>query len=196
MKSISLIIISAVLITGFQNCEYGLETQSTGSLGNSNSSLFNGPSAKSECQFIGADALSLRLQALFDIPEGDVPVLDKSGRSTNKYRIHSSLADLGVEDTSKGLINNLSCGMTKFKVSTEVFVDACSIGLQRKSTRDRLFPDGPSDYNAIYLSFIGRSPTSFEVQTLDDLQDQLPENSRAIGVCAAVASSLESLTQI
>jgi len=161
-----------------------------------NGSSFTGSSAKSECQFIGAEAISLRLQALFDIPEGDVPLLDKSRTPTSQYRIHSSLADLGVEDASKGLINNLSCGMTKFKVSTEVFVDACSIGLQKKSTRDRLFPDGPSDYNSIYLSFIGRSPTSFEIQTLDDLSEQLPEESRAIGICAAVASSLESLTQI
>jgi hypothetical protein len=86
--------------------------------------------------------------------------------------------------------------MTKYKVSMEVFIDACSVGMASEKGQSTLFPNGVENYDLIYLALVGRVPTDYERDVLTELTSKLPMEKRAMGVCAAVAGSLESLIQI
>jgi hypothetical protein len=92
---------------------------------------------------------------------------------------------------------DLACSPTKFKPLLEIFLNGCYLGLQNTAVQQNLFPNGVSDYDAIYLTFIGRLPTSSEESILDDLVASLDSADKQMaGVCSAVASSLESVTNM
>lgn len=186
----------AIAITAllFQNCS-DVAFDSKQHMSRGPASLLD-VSTKIDCQFIGATSLRYRLKDLLGINSGDISILADNGTPTSQMRIEKSKADLGEADPSQGLLQNLSCGMSKYKISAEIFIDACAVGMDSPKSLNHLFPNGLGDYDLIYLAFVGRAPTSYERNILLELASKLPVEKRATGVCAAIAGSLESLIQI
>lgn len=181
-------------LVSFQNCGGNLKAHPQISEEMVHGELIQ--SAKFECQYIGADTLMDRLSSFLSIEEKDVPILDDKGNPTSKLRIQSSLTSLGVADPKTGKYTDYSCEMIKFKISTEVMIDACTKALANESVKNRLFPNGDDDYSQLYLDFVGRLPTVIEEQILNDLASSVSEEIRGAAICSATAMSFESLTRI
>jgi hypothetical protein len=179
----------------FQNCG-GIAFEAQDSASRGIASLDLGSSTKLDCQFIGTQSMHQRLATLLGINSGDISILADDGTQTSEMRIEKSKTDLGDADPAQGLLQNLSCGMTKYKISAEVFIDACTVGMNSPSQKQLLFPQGETNFDLLYMALIGRSPTDYERGVLMELSATLPPEKRAMGVCAAVASSLESLIKI
>lgn len=188
--------ISLVTFTtiGYQNCGGNLKAHPQISEKVIQGELIQ--SAKFECQYIGADTLMDRLSTFLGIEEKDVPILDDKGNPTSKFRIKSSLSSLGVADLKAGKYTDYSCEMIKFKISTEVMIDACAKALSDDSIKNQLFPNGEDDYSQLYLNFVGRLPTVIEEQILNDLASSVSEQHRGTAICSATAMSFEALTRI
>lgn len=178
----------------FQNCGGNFKSQPEFSHQSSQGDFIQ--SAKFECQYIGADTLKDRLSSFLHIEEEDVPVLRDNGSPSNQYRIASNLTSLGVADPKSGKFADYSCEMTKFKITTEVMIDACTQALNNDEVKESLFPNGETDYSQLFLDFVGRLPTQIETQILNDLAASLPAEKRAAALCSATAISFESLTRI
>lgn len=192
MKSVSIALGILFLVLHFQNCgRIGFQSQP-----DQTSASLSTQSSKLSCQFIGVDSIRFRLMNIFGLPQADVAILNDSGMPTSVMRVEKSKAELGEGDPSKSLSESLSCGMSKYKISAEIFIDACAWSMEKHNGEQRLFPNGLHRYEDIYLLLVGRHPTTYEVQQLEELAPLLPEAKRAVGLCAAVATSLESLIQI
>jgi hypothetical protein len=186
----------AVLATVLQGCApQGFEA------GNSEkSSMSDGDyrvsQSKVECQFVGPDVLRNRIINVLEIPVGDVPVLSALGQPTATMRLASSLEALGKGDVSRGKLDDFSCSTTKYKVSTEIMVDACVRAMPNPTVRAKLFPSGLSSFDSLYQALVGRLPTDFESQVLSELVGQVSGSRAEAAACGAVAVSLESLIKI
>lgn len=156
-------------------------------------SVENQSKAFMKCEFISPDALSGILKNQLGIESGDLQGT-MAGRQVN--RIQANRLTLGAGDSTKGIASDTSCTPTKFKVATEILIDACVMMLQNSTARSKLFPNGGRDPEAAYLALIGRVPTASERTTLLELADALPADRLESGMCAAVASSLEALIRI
>lgn len=189
-----------VLLCGLIGCsasEFRAAQSSTGSSSLSSEMDLSGQnSLKSDCQFIGVDAIASRLTMIFGISRGDVPILNDNGSASSMFRLASAASDLGAPNAATGKFLDLSCGMSKYKTSIEIFTDACSYAMDNPVIKLQLFPNGPMDSDHVYMSVIGRLPTSFEIAVLQELASVFPNGKKEAAVCAAVASSLESLLRI
>jgi hypothetical protein len=152
--------------------------------------------SKVECQFVGPDVLKSRIINLLEIPVGDVPVLNDLRQPTATMRLSSNLEALGKGDVSKGKLDDLSCSTTKYKVSTEIMVDACVQAMQNPAVKSKLFPSGLSSFDSLYQALVGRLPTAYESQVLSELVGQVSGSRAEAAACGAVAVSLESLIKI
>jgi hypothetical protein len=159
------------------------------------------------CSFSDPTTLSNILKQKFSISDGDVPIVDDKGvtkkdkscgsgqSAADCFYLKKYRSDLGESDLSKGLLGNSSCSPTKFRITTELFINACQLALKTADVKDRLFPLGVGNYDYLYLTFTGRHPEIVEVNVLKSLQDNFEdETKKAVAACAAVAGSLESLT--
>lgn len=185
-----------LLILAFQNCSSkGFVVHPNGTLSEGNPG-FQSLQSKTTCQFVGADVLKERLVRVLGIPSGDVPVLDEGGRATGATRIKEGWETLGKGDLRNGRPDDLECGTTKFKVSTEIMIDACVVALEEPAVKAKLFPAGFSDFGPLYMSLVGRVPTQFEAQVLEALSKRVGSAQAEAALCGAVASSFESLIRI
>lgn len=159
------------------------------------------------CSFFDPSTLSNIIKQKFEIGSGDVPMVDAKGitkkdascgdgnTAVDCFYIKKYRPDLGESDLSKGILGNSSCSPTKFRITTELFINACQLALKNSSVKDRLFPLGVDNYDYLYLTFIGRYPEIVETTVIKSLQDNFEdETKKAVAACAAVAGSLESLT--
>jgi len=156
----------------------------------------NSLASKIACQFIGPDILSDRLKFTFNIPIGDVPVLNTNGIPTTKMRIRESLVTLGKGDVNQGRPDDWNCGTTKFKASAEVMIDACAIALRDVQVKEKLFPPNLAGFDSLYHHLLGRLPTIFERDVLAELATKISADKAEAAVCGAVATSFESLIRI
>ncbi len=193
---------ASVAVGSFQNCSgkfLVLEREglsSTTSPASLNSETAISLSGKITCQFIGPDVLSDRLKSIFNITNGDVPVLDASGTATKKMRIDEALVTLGKGDVNDGRSDDWSCGTTKFKAAAEVMVDACALALADEQVREKLFPSGVPGFDSLYHHLLGRLPSAFESDVLAELMTKMSADRAEAALCGAVATSFESLIRI
>jgi len=150
--------------------------------------------ADASCRFIGVDIMQARLQNIFNIASGDVPVLDDYGNPTGQMRIASNLGTLG--QAQNGLPADYSCSTPKLKVAVAVMVDACHIAVNDRVAETWLFPNGGADYSALYQSLIGRPPTADEISIIQSATSSMAGLQAEEAACAIVASSLEALIAI
>lgn len=193
-RLLQITVLSCVVVL-FQQCD-NVNFQSAQDGQETSRSIASINSAKFDCEFIGVEAMRSRLLNVLGIPKEDVPVLNSNGQPTNQNRIAVAATDLGEPNAATGQFEDLSCGMTKFKTSIEVFADACAYALAQPAIQNELFPQGLNNFDPLYLNLIGRLPTSYEEQQLSALAQALPSNKREAGVCAATAASLEALVRI
>jgi hypothetical protein len=159
------------------------------------------------CSFSDPTTLSNIIKQKFSISGGDIPMVDDKGNTKKDiscgngqaaadcFYLKKYRSDLGESDLSKGLLGNSSCSPTKFRITTELFINACQLALKTPEVKARLFPLGVGNYDYLYLSFTGRHPEIVETTVLKSLQDNFEdETKKAVAACAAVAGSLESLT--
>ncbi|MBK7842837.1 MAG: hypothetical protein IPJ71_03945 [Bdellovibrionales bacterium] len=159
------------------------------------------------CSFSDPSTLSNVIKQKFDISSGDIPIVDSKGvtkkdiscgdgkTAVDCFYIKKYRPDLGESDLNKGLLGNSACSPTKFRITTELFINACQLALKTPAVKDRLFPLGVDNYDYLYLTFTGRHPELVEVSVLKSLQSNFEdETKKAVAACAAVAGSLESLT--
>lgn len=119
--------------------------------------------------------------------------------------LRSHQAELGAGNFAQGKPDNPRPEPGKFKFLTEVYADACYVGLAKTTTRANLFPtiSSNADWNSdsfkqIYLKVMGREPSESEKKELLALVNKLPGNSnppylkKAAGACTVVLSSLEA----
>lgn len=119
----------------------------------------------------------------------------KQGASTECYYLHKFRADLGEASPNEGRLANTECTPTKFRITTEMFINACEMAMSQSEVKAALFPNGVGDFEYLYLTFVGRRPEGNETQVLEELQSQFEsEDKKAVAACASVAASLESLT--
>ena len=159
------------------------------------------------CEFPDSDIISNILRNELNIPSGDVPVYEEDGsvvqsndcRTANGnndmtcYHLASKQKELGAADLANDVKADKSCSTTKYKVAAEVMIHACFAQMQDPVTKGQLFPEGESNFDEIYLRFVGRQPLQSENEILSELADSLQPENRAFGVCSVVASSIEAL---
>ena len=190
------------LIMVYQNCSqtgFSVLSSSGQSALDSISGTGTPPSqALEECQTVSPSIMQSRIKNLLGIPAGDVPVLDSNGVPVvpATFRMASEMSALGVGDPANGISNDFSCSTPKFKDQIEIMIDACSLGLKTPAVQTTLFPNGASDYTALYQAFIGRAPTSDESAVLQSLTSGMEASAAEPAACAAVAASLQSLISI
>jgi hypothetical protein len=188
------------LVMVYQNCsQTGFSALTSNGQSALNSISGTGTAqALEQCQTVSPSVMQSRIKNLLGLPAGDVPVLDVNGNPVvpAMYRMASEMSALGVGDPAIGLPNDFSCSTPKFKDQIEIMIDACSLGLQAPAVQTTLFPNGASDYTALYQAFIGRAPTSDESAILQTLTSGMAASAAEPAACAAVASSLQSLISI
>jgi hypothetical protein len=114
-------------------------------------------------------------------------------------------AELGAGNFALGKPDNLRPEPGKFKYLTEVYADACFVGLAKTNVYSGLFPtvaaSGSWDldsFKQIFLKIMGREPSEGEKRELLALVQKLPATStptylkKAAGACTVVLSSLEA----
>ena len=191
------------VILGFQNCgPGGFQASPVDKNGNFVAASSVTPPTQitskvlSECQIISPDILQSRIKNILGIASGDVPILADNGNTTGSMRIASALQTLGQGNPTDGTVDDYSCSTPKYKIMIQVFIDACSIAMTDATVAGRLFPNGPSDFNALYTSLVGRVPTADEIAILVELQGAVTAAQAKAAACGAVASSLASLIVI
>ena len=193
-------VVSAVgfLLIAFQNCggNFSADNQGTNSLDQMSQVGSNSNAAKFDCQYIGVQTLKARLSSALGIAKQDVPILNDNGSASNRGRIETNKASLGEADPSTGKYADYSCEMTKFKLSTEIMIDACKQALANADVKAQLFPEGSENFDQLYLTFLGRLPSISEIEVLSGLSAAMPEGNKEAAVCAATATSFEALTRI
>lgn len=189
LRRLSLAVGFLLLIVAYQNCYQmqGVDLGSDNGLGTD--------VTKVECQFVTVDTLSSIIVNQLGIVEGDVSILN-GGDYLNQYQ-----NSLGAADAEAGQFGDGQCTALKYKITTQLMVDACMEGFSRepeegaKSASERLFPNGVNDYDALYLTFLGRLPNHAETSILDELVANMSSDKAEAAVCAAVAGSFEALTR-
>lgn len=185
-----------VLMASFlQGCgQQAFQTKTAGSESSASTATFD--SSKIECKFVGPSILESRLKSALGISAGDISALDDNGNATNEMRIAKNREVLGAGNSATGKADDFTCATTKFKVSVEVMVDACAVGLADTKVKSDLFPSGLSNFDALYKAFVGRVPTSYESQVIKEAIAGVPSGKAEAAACAVVATSLESLIRI
>jgi hypothetical protein len=147
--------------------------------------------AKVNCQFVSVDTLKSIIKNQIGLPSGDVPIVGSSTMSLVEYG-----TKLGKGDLANGVADDASCGALKYKLAMQVMVDACTEALNQDNTfTARLFPNGTSDYEKLFQTFLGRSPSAEESAALDQLNGRVSGSVFPAAACGAVAASLESLSR-
>ena len=158
------------------------------------------------CSFADTNTLRNVIEQKLGIAKKDVPLVDakgniktaaecKQGSSTQCFYLHKFRADLGEASPNEGRLANTECTPTKFRITTEMFINACAMAMSQPAIKETLFPKGVEEFEYLYLSFVGRRPEGNESMVLSELQNQFDsKEKKAIAACASVAASLESLT--
>ncbi len=195
-RFVSITIFNSSLLVSFQNCggKFSADHQGTNSI--DQMSVTGSQSAKFDCQFVGVETLRARLSATLGIQSQDVPILNDNGTPSNRGRIETNKASLGEADPKIGKYADYSCEMTKFKLSTEIMVDACKQAMSNTDIKAKLFPKGSEDYDQLFLTFLGRLPSTGEIEVLSGLTDTVADDNKEAAACAATAMSFEALTRI
>lgn len=155
---------------------------------------------KLNCQYYEANNISESLKQILNISFGDVAVLDENGIQAQNcgpdgtgacYYLYENQVVLG--NKGLGIKQDTTCSASKFRLSTEVYINACVQSLSLEENRKKLFPQGLSNFDKIYQSFLGRYPSSLENQILKNLSDKLSgESNKMSGICAAIGASMEA----
>ena len=135
---------------------------------------------------------------------GDLRLVNAAGEPQAIGHIARSTASLGEADPVLGVAEDNACRTIKFKIATELFIDACQAGLS--ANRDRfmseLFPKGFDDkalnashIDPLFQKYIGRSADPAEVAELRALASVVSATVAPAAVCGAVLSSFESLVR-
>lgn len=146
---------------------------------------------KVDCQFVSVETLSSIIKNQIGLPAGDVTIKGDTKMSLVEYA-----AKLGKGNMASGVADENSCGALKYKLATQVMIDACTEGLNTDATFvKRLFPNGTDDYAKLYTTLLGRLPTAEENAELDRLRGSVSSQVFPAAACAAVAASVESLNR-
>jgi hypothetical protein len=192
MKLILATFVMSFLVFGFQNCgQAGFQASNKSadiaSMGNPVETTMV---AKRECEFIGTDVMGDRLKSVLGIASGDVPRLDPANGN--------AINGPGRLAAASGALSGYSCGVSKYKGSFEVMIDACTQAVSNVDVKNSLFPNGPENFDALYMKLVGREPTRGEAEMLLELvrSSKIPSAKREAAACAAVATTVESLIKI
>ena len=202
---VALIALFASIGTLFQNCSPmesagidGLELSSDRTLASTEGTQ----TALKECRFIGAQAMSSVLRDVLGIESGDVPMLNSEGaplRSQNckTFNHQNEGRDCQYLNEFSSELNTQSCDASVFRISAQVFTNACKESLDRPENRTRLFPRGIASVDTIYLNLTGREVRNDEAQILQELASEFEvESEKMAAVCAAIGSSLSSINSL
>ncbi len=155
---------------------------------------------KLNCQYYEPSNISNTLKQVLNIQFGDVAVLAENGSQAQDcgangqgacYYIYENLVVLGNKGV--GVKQDSTCTASKFRVSTEIYINSCVQSLSIESNRKKLFPDGLTNFDKIYQAFLGRLPSITESQILKSLSQKLAgETTKMSGICAAIGASMEA----
>lgn len=153
------------------------------------------------CQSLDVDMISNILRYQLGFVEGDVPMVDESGnhlKSSNckSYKAGGSGAqDCYYLNTFEKELQDTSCVSSKLKVVSEIFINACVISIEDPVIDQRLFPQGVSNYDDLYLYMTGRIPATDEIQILDELSASISDDKeKKQAICATVSSSFAAVS--
>lgn len=161
---------------------------STGSLSEEEAEL-----EKTECRFVSVNTMRSILINQLGIASGDVPI---GGGVTGNY-LTNYARSFGEGNAAQGIASETSCSSLKFKLATQLMVQACvqSYTADQNAFMSRFFPSGTSNYDALFLTFVGRYPKAEEADAIKGIFSAVPADKAPAAACASVASSLEVLTQ-
>ena len=178
LKSTILILASLALSGCFQVSKSQRSTAA-----NSNDS---GPGVtKTDYAMVSPETVISMLTTTLGLPASDASV----------QKVRANYFQLGGGDPSQGIPADSSFSALKGKLLLEVFIDGCSAGMQNATTKAKLFPKGTRDYDSLYLTVMGRTPSSEEKAELDFLHDSVSDTVAPAAICGAVLSSIEAVNR-
>jgi hypothetical protein len=173
------LILSSLILTG---CFQVSQTK----LGNDSESSSKEPTiSKTDYALISVPTIESILVNILQVPATDISV----------QKLRSNAVALGAGDQTQGLPVDSSFSPLKGKVLSEIFIDGCSLGLQNPAVKAKLFPKGNRDYDALYLTFLGRKPSDEEVEILNALNSSVSDQVAPAATCGAVLASIEPLNR-
>lgn len=212
MIKIIFIFQTLLLLVAYNNCSGNMQTEST--VLNSKEGTqptYQTQLALKECQFIDVVSMSNILKNQLGISYGDVPIYEDENdilqsddcrninpetNDPNCYYLTTYAATLGVADLTNNIKTNNKCTSTKYKLATEIFLNACLESVDKPEISQKLFPNGLDNFDSLYLTFVGRKPFSREVEVLDELVKTVEPNVAKASACAVVASSFEAVSKL
>lgn len=178
-KAFCTLTILSIIMTGcFQVSQTRLDKE--------NDSSSEGPGiAKTEYMLVSPTTIESILVNVLLVPTTDASV----------QKLRSNKLALGAGDPALGIPADGAFSPLKGKIISEIYIDGCSLGLSNPTVKNRLFPKGTRDYEALFLTFTGRSPELEEIETLNTLNDSISDQASPAATCAAVLSSIDPLNR-
>ncbi|MBX9769112.1 MAG: hypothetical protein K2X47_17685 [Bdellovibrionales bacterium] len=198
---------TTAMVLLFQNC-FQLSQQTTTASENSSLSSLQ-EITKTNCAFVSTTTLRSILASLGSLDQsinaahgGDLRMVNAQLQPQNEGHLMRSAASLGEADPETDTPEDRSCKTMKFKIASELLIDACQAGLS--ANRDQfmasLFPKGFNDrdlqathVDPLFQRYLGRSADVAEVAELRGLASVVSSAIAPAAVCGAVLSSVESL---
>lgn len=177
--------LSTSLVTSLTGCYQG--TSLGGGVGKAGTSTETSPPAETKTNYamVSPETLQSMLITGLGLTAASAPVT----------KVRNNYVALGGADPAQNVPSNSAYSSLKGKLVFEIFIDGCEMGMSNAAIKNRLFPNGDRDYNAIYLAFLGRSPTDDEKQVLDDLHNMVSDQIAPAAICGALLASVEPLNR-
>lgn len=168
------------------------------SLSSSSNSSFQ--SYSKACQLVDGNIVKDVVTNILGFKGGQVPMVDVSGKLINSAscKTYSAISGEGEVscyylDVYEQELTDPSCDSASFKILSEIFINACSFGLQDSTIKNKLFPGGFGNFDALFINLTGRKPDKSEIELLNSISSS-DSNKKLVMACAAVATSLSALT--
>ncbi len=113
--------------------------------------------------------------------------------------LNTNLTILGKGNLAENQTDNFAPDPAKFKIYSDIYQNACYIGLKKGTVVNRLFPTtqgnswDASSFKNLYMTFLGREPASAEVNTLLALVNHSSMDSALKDMSAACTVLLTSV---
>lgn len=146
------------------------------------------PAELTKTNNLGADAIETLATEALQVPLSKVLYVDadRSGAAQNvtlQTFLNENYVDLG----GRGAIRNRDFSPSYAKTSKWIGLLLC----KTTEAQTALFPSGSSDVSRVYMTLVGRDPTSAEISTLTELSNQFSsETKKRAAICSAVFGSL------
>lgn len=158
----------------------------------------NGSYSKA-CQLIDKEIVESIVLNILGQSDGKVPMVDSQGRvlSSINCKTYSgggaNARPCYYLEVYKADLTDPLCDSASFKVLNETFINACSEGIKNIQVQKNLFPQGSSDFENLFLNFVGRKPDQEELNILNSISAK-DEKTKMVMSCAVVATSLAAVT--